>query len=392
MNKAQENFLKILKNGLYDKNEPADFDLSDIVPQAKTHICVPLIYIGAKNIGCDLPDEWKNHVTVSTLRNQRNLQVQKSVVDKLREHGISSAVLKGSTVAANYRVPMLRVLGDVDVLVSEENYDKAIRIFCENEIDNEVYEKHNFHYRLTIQGVDVEIHKYVTEYSSEKYGKTISEIMECALDNIVMKKIDEFEFPSLSNEYQAACLLLHTQRHFFENRIPIRMLCDWLMYVKGTSLSEWKDKIYPFVSKMGLDKLCDTLTAVCNKYLDAECEDKVISGVDDEIIDSVMEEFLSGGIIKEEDSFSRNIGSYYSQNRAKSKGKIMSFILLINQIARNEFKMANKPVFLPLFWIYIPLRYIFKILTGKRNKISFVAFDQTATRKEQIINKLHLKD
>lgn len=392
MDRVQENFLKILKNGLYDKCEPADCNLADLAYHAKTHICVPLIYIGTKNIGYDLTDEWKKFVTVSTLRNQHNLQVQKNIIDKLNEHGIPCAVLKGSSVSVNYKTPMMRVLGDVDILVGEENYDKSIQILCGDEIDNDTYENHNFHYKYMAQGVAVEIHKYVTEYSSEKYGKTISKMMENALDNVVIKTIDEFNFPALSNEYQAACLLLHTQRHFFENRLPIRMLCDWLMYVKGTSLSEWKDKIYPFVSKMGLDKLCDTLTAVCNKYLDAECEDKVISSVDDEIIDSVMEEFLSGGIIKEEDSFSRNVGSYYSQNRTKAKGKILPFILVINQIARNEFKLANKPVFLPLFWIYIPLRYIFKILTGKRNKISFGSFDETATRKEKIINKLHLKD
>ena len=254
-------------------------------------------------------------------------------------------------------------------------------------------EGHKFHYRYTTQGIDVEIHKYVAEYSSEKYGKTILKMMYKALDNVVFKNIDEFEFPCLSNEYQAATLLLHTQRHFYENLLPMRMLCDWAMFVKSVDLTEWKEKVYPFIAKMGLDNLCNALTAVCNKYLEVDCEEKVMSFVDEKTMEYIILDFLNGGASKDETEISQNIGSAYSEFKSKSNGKIKPMLLLINKIARRDFELARKSsVFLPLFWIYIPVRYIFRLLAGKRDLVSFGVFNETAERKEYLIKKLKLQE
>jgi len=393
MKKIEKDFLALLRNCLHDKNEMVNCELGDLVYMAKSHICIPFIYIGAKKSDIEIPDFWKEYMAVFALKNQQNMSVQGKIIKKLLENGITCAVIKGTSVSVNYKEPIVRTLGDIDILVRPSDYDMAIKLVCGNDCKDESSEDHKFHFKYTIDGVAVEIHKYVTEYTDDAYGAVTEAFMEKALDDVEFKRIDEFEFPVLKNNFQAATLLLHIQRHFFENRLPIRMLCDWAMFIQNVDKNEWDDSIYPFISKMGLNPLSDALTTVCNKYLGNTAFDKVGSSVSDKLVESLMLEFINGGVIKEEDSLSRSIGSSYSQNRLNSKGKIVPLFMLLNEIARNEFSIARKSkVFLPLFWIYIPIRYFVRFMTGKRKRISLSSFNETAERKEYILRKLKLND
>jgi len=393
MNKVHTNFLRLLNNGLYDKHEPVDCTIEEVEYEAKNHICIPFIYKGAKNAEISIPQTWNNHMIVSALRNQQNLQVQEFILQQLTEADIPCAVLKGSTVSVNYNEPMLRTLGDIDILVNPSDYEKAIELLCGDEYEDESYEGHAFHYKYTFRGVAVEIHKFVTEYSSAEYGKTIEKLMSNALDGVVQRQMDEFVFPSLSNKHQAATLLLHTQRHFFENRLPIKMLCDWAMFVRHVDLHEWKQDVFPFIEKMGLVDFCDALTATVNVYLRAECEEKVSKKVPEKMTEFIMQEFLNNGVLTDKDSLSQNIASSCSRQSTDSDSKIISMLLFLNEIARNEFVLARKScIFLPIFWIYIPIRFVFRQITGKRSGLSLNAFNDTLERKKYIINKLKLKD
>jgi len=393
MKKIEESFFALLRNCLHDMNEQVECNLDDLAYMARTHICAPFIYIGAKKSGIMIPDSWKNYMAISMLKNQKNMKVQSEIIRILTESNISCAVIKGTSVSVNYTEPMARTLGDVDILVREDDYQKAIDILCGDKYKDESCEDHKFHYKYTIDGVAVEIHKYVTEYTDDNYGEITATFMEKALDEVLIKNIDEFEFPVLKNRFQAATLLLHTQRHFFENRLPMRMLCDWATFIESVDIKEWNENIYPFITKMGLNILSDSLTAVCNEYMGNTCFDKVGSKVSKKMVESLILEFLNGGVIKDKNELSQSVGSVYSQNRLKSKGKIKPFFMFLNDIARSEFKFTQKYGFLlPLFWIYIPFRYLFRLVLGKRDKISFSAFNETAKRKEYILKKLKLND
>lgn len=389
----EKDFLILIKNCLCDEKENIVSELAELEHLALTHICVPFVYRGALNAEILISDEWKKYVTVSAFRNQKNLQIQSEILGKLKEADIPCAVIKGSTVSVNYPEPMIRTLGDIDILVNVTDYEKTIELLCGNEYENESSEGHQFHYKYTTQGVAVEIHKYVTEYSDDKYGEKIKNFMDDALGDVTIKQIDEFSFPSLSDKYQAATLLLHTQRHFYENRLPIRMLCDWAMFVESVSEEDWDDVVYPFISEMELDSLCDGMCAICAEYLGTDCVEKIKGNIDEETKRVMIEEFLNCGVIKDENAWSKSIASGYSKKRKLSKGKVIPFVMILNDIARHEFKLAQKSVvFLPFCWTVIGFRYIFRRISGKRSRVSFKAFNETTTRKELLIEKLNLKD
>lgn len=394
MTNLEKDFLILTKNCIIDENVKISSSLKDLEQLALSHICVPFIYRGALNAGVDVPETWKQHMTVSAFRNLQNLQVQSMILKTLNDADIPCSVIKGSTVSVNYKEPMLRTLGDVDILVNVSDYERAIDVLCGDDYEDESCEDHQFHYKYTIQGVAVEIHKYVTEYSNDEYGQRIKAFMDDALENVILKQIDEFLFPSLTNEYQAATLLLHTQRHFFENRLPIRMLCDWAMFASSINREEWEGIVYPFISEMGLSALCDALCATCNSYLGTDIVYDFKNEIDKKTVDILIEEFLNCGVIKDNDSWSENMASNFSQKRSNSKGgKIVSLFKILNDLARHDFKLANKSaIFLPFCWVAIMVRYLHKRITGKRSKFSFTAFNSTAERKGLLIDKLNLKD
>ena len=389
----EKDFLTLIKNCLYGKKENIESKLDELENLALTHICVPFVYRGALNAGISVGDEWKKYVTVSAFRNQKNLQVQAEILRKLKGADIPCAIIKGSTVSVNYPEPMIRTLGDIDILVNVSDYEKTIELLCGNEYEDESSEDHQFHYKYTTQGVAVEIHKSVTEYSNDEYGKKIKNFMNNALDDIIIKQIDEFSFPSLTDKYQAATLLLHTQRHFYENRLPIRMLSDWAMFVESVPKEDWDNIVYPFVSEMELNSLCDGLCAICAEYLGTDCAEKIKGNINKETKRVMIEEFLNCGVIKDEDAWSRSVASDYSQKRKLSKGKVVPFVMILNDIAKHEFKLAQKSVvFLPVCWAIIGFRYILRRISGKRSRVSFKAFNETAERKELLIKRLNLKD
>ena len=392
MTNAELFFLQLLKCGTWNNKENTyTGSLDEIEQMAVNHLCVPLVYQGALNIGLSGNEKWKMSVLKMILHNEKNLRVQHNAIQKLRNANIPCAILKGSSVAILYATPSLRPLGDIDILVRECDYEKAIALFDDG-TNQETAPDHKFHCKLIVDGMSVEIHKYVTEYTSDSYGKKIARFMKDALDCVETKEYEGVSFPALQPKYQAATLLLHTQRHFLENRLTMRMLCDWAVFIESVSREAWEKEIKSYLKEFGLHKLSDVLTSVCNRYLGTNCEDVVFSKVEDSICDDVICEFLSNGVIADGGKISRNFGNIYAQHKEKTKSKLSAFVSSINEIARNNFSLARYRVFLPLFWIYIPARYLVRCMMGKREKLSIGAFNITAERRKRIYKQLNLQD
>ncbi len=392
MSDAEKLFLKLLKCGIQGISEELpETDLMELEDISVSHRCVPLVYQGAVCCGTKPSAQWKEAVVKSAMRNELNLHVQKEVLRVLKEAGITCAIMKGSSVAVYYPEPYLRPLGDIDVLVEVADYEKAVSVLKNDSITKEA-EKHPFHCKIVIDGIAVEIHKYVTEYSSDAYGKKIAEIMKNALENVCYATYEGYQFPVLAEKYQAMSLLLHMQRHFFENRLTMRMLCDWAVFIQQTDIENWKSDIVDMIKKSGLDKLSDAMTGVCHLYLGADCAEKMITDADAALCEDIITEFVSNGACKNAEQTSRNVGTIYAQNIKAGKSKAFALLLTMNEVARRNFNLAKHPIFLPLFWIYIPIRYIVLVLLGKKDMLSADTFQETATRRSRIEKQLNLND
>jgi len=380
---TQINFIKLLENAIFGINNLyPECNYCELEKLAAGHCSVSLVYQGAILANMTPPESWKHASIITAINNYKNLTIQKEVLSILNENNIPCAVIKGITAAVNYAQPMSRALGDVDILVDEINYEKAVTLFG-YETDKR---DNKFHTAFNYKGVDIEIHKAIDDYKTGILGTKLSLVMKNALKDIAIIEFDGFEIPCLQNEYQAVLYLNHMYRHFSDNELSMRMFCDWVAFVSKISNEEWNSRIYKILEEAGFNLFADALNKTAHKYMDAKTTNKINSKIDDKLADYLMEEFVYDGTRKGEEFLDGNIAAAYSKN---GKGFITGSIDLLNSAAKRKLGIARYKLLLPICWLYIILRYFYNAIAGKRKIVSYKKIDETVNRRIQI--KKHIK-
>jgi len=384
----QRDFLSLISCALNNKSIKIETPLNEEFKRiVMLHQCEPIIYQGSVNCGYVVPELWKYQTLYGALNNAKKLNVQTKVIKTLQSADIDCVILKGASVAKNYPVQGMRLLGDVDILVKEADYEKAVKlIFPDADLEQNI---HDFHYGGKLNDVDIEIHKYITHNSGDLLDKKICSLMEDAIKHISLCEFEGHSFPVLDNKYQALVLLSHKKRHMDKNNLTLRMLCDWACFVKSIDCREWMEVIYPFLEKSGLHIFADVCNIFANQYLGAQCLDKVMSNTSDEVFDAFCDVVMSCGVNYKNKDANADIGSLFAKNKINSN-KFTAFFKSINELARKQFSLAKHPVFLPIFWIYIPIRYFIRVLFGKRKPIKLSAIDHAANQRIKLYENLGL--
>ena len=358
----------------YSKNEK---DLKEI---AKSSFCFPFLCEAGDAFNLEISEDMKNALLQIVTYNYRNLSVQKEIITKLSANNIPCAVIKGASISVDYPNPILRPLGDVDLLVPTEDYEKSIDLLIGSDERNRLSELHKFHYQFVKNGISIEIHKSVSSFDSTE--NSIKEYMEDALNHIEENNIDGFNFPVLKKDYQAITLLMHTKRHYFENKLNPRMLCDWAMFIDKTDACLWNNEIYPTLERLNMNKWADALSSVCNQFINISCCDKIHSFCDKVTVDRLADEFIS-------DCTSLHDMCMKNEGNKKQVYSLYNIISLLNDIATRDFKIARCKPLLPLLWIIIAIRYIYRRKIGLRGKMDMLEYGSKYNEKYRLFNEIN---
>lgn len=150
--------------------------------------------------------------------NEQLLNEQNSVLRLMESCGIPCVILKGSSSAANYPNPSLRIMGDIDILVSPEHQAAAVEILQKNGYGEILDESHHCHMTISKNNITVEVHKEPNGLifnENKEIDKNIREFFSDAIKNRQFTG----EIPILSDEHQAVALILHKLEHFFVRRV-----------------------------------------------------------------------------------------------------------------------------------------------------------------------------
>ena len=375
MIKEKEMFYMMMSNYFTNKKITADYGKNKefLEKIAIANKCIPFFCECAKYVNIEPAEEIKNLTLQIVAHNFRNLSVQNKIIGYLTENNILCAVLKGASVAVNYPEPILRSFGDIDLLVSEKDYEKTIDLLLGEKERNKISSMHKFHYQLRIDGISVEIHNAVAHFADNELNAKkhmIGAIKKCSI-----KAIDCFKFPVLSEIFQAPALLLHTKTHYFENELTFRMLCDWAMFVATISDKLWNEEIYPTLESIGLNKWADSLNQVCKNYLNMPFENKIHTLFENYTIENLANEFISDALIDDTEK--------------EKSGSIRNSIALINDIAIRDFSLSGAKKYLsPLFWPFILIRYLYRCKIGTRRKLNIFEYANDYNIKEKIYREI----
>lgn len=163
---------------------------------------------------------------------QRNKAMNEFIADlieRLRREDIYTLLVKGQGIAQCYENPLWRACGDVDLLLSESNYERAKAILLPLASDVEQEYTHFKHQGMTIDGWVVELHGTQHSRLSGRVDREIDEVQKSVFNggNVRSWSTGNTQvFLPAPNE-DVIFVFTHILHHFFFEGIGLRQICDW---------------------------------------------------------------------------------------------------------------------------------------------------------------------
>ena len=243
-------FFALLRAGLWSDGNPdiridGTTDWEEVYRLATEQSVLGLILAGLEHSDVKLPQvlllQWIGEVQIIEQRNKEMNAFIAELIEELRKNDIYVLLVKGQVVAQCYEKPLWRCSGDVDLLLSNDNYQKAksTLIPIADEVANE--NTTTKHQALVINGFDVELHGKMPFIISKRVDDGIDEVLD---DLFVRGNVRSWDcngtqiiLPSPDND--VILVFTHFLHHFFIEGVGLRQICDWcrLLYSYKDSLN-----------------------------------------------------------------------------------------------------------------------------------------------------------
>lgn len=245
----QKTFFELLRAGLWEKDVQLlpnkDIDFSAIMRLAEEQSVVGLVAAGLEHVvDLKVPQQWALQFAGQTIqlehRNKAMNAFVAELIETLRKYDVYAILVKGQGIAQCYEKALWRTLGDVDLLMSGDNYQKAKEALLPlaTNVDEDIHIKH---LEMAIDNWPVELHGTLRGGLWKKLDKVIDSCQHSVFyeghvrswlnshTQIFMPRADE----------DVVLVFAHILQHFFKGGIGLRQVCDWcrLLYTYRDSLN-----------------------------------------------------------------------------------------------------------------------------------------------------------
>ena len=256
--KAIRAFLGLLKAGLWQTEVcqiPDNTNYTEVFDIAQDQVVEGLIAAGLEtmskhNVPKDVVLTFVGSALQIEQRNQSMNNFISRLITKLREDDVYVILIKGQGLAQCYEKPLWRSCGDVDLLVSDSNYERVKNILAAYSKDNgdEISSRLHISYLFEDTWV-VELH-----------GSLRSRLIK-SMDKAVDKAVkDMFYGGEVRSWYNGStCVFLpeanvdvlivfsHIIEHYYGDGIGLRQICDWCRllwtYRESIDIPQLKERI-----------------------------------------------------------------------------------------------------------------------------------------------------
>lgn len=277
-----EAFLALLKRGLWAESVQVTgyrlqvtdtVDWKGVYNLASEQSVLGLLLAGLERSEVKPPKpvllQWIGEVQLLEQRNQAMNYFIGVMVDKMKEAGIETTLVKGQGVAQCYERPLWRSCGDVDFLLDEENYQKAkgfLLPLADTVSGEHVFTKHQ---ALNMQGTEVELHGRLPFMLSRRVDNLIDAVLEDTLHGkgVTTWILDGTDVLLPNPDNHVIIIFTHFLHHFFIEGVGLRQICDWcrLLWVYRDSID--RDLLEKRLRKMGLMSEWKVFASLVIEYL-----------------------------------------------------------------------------------------------------------------------------
>lgn len=238
MNNCKDAFLALVRAGLWEKDarlsQCGDIDYNEVFQMAVEQAVVGLVAAGIEHVvDVKVPQEVALQFVGNALQLEKmNLAMNgfvEKLISQLRENDIDALLVKGQGIAQCYERPLWRACGDVDLLLGNDNYNKAKAYLLPLASSVEEEATKALHLGMTIDSWIVELHGTLRSCYMPKMDNIIDEVQN---DVIFGRNVrlwnngsTQVFLPSANND--VFFIFTHFLKHFFRSGIGLRQICDW---------------------------------------------------------------------------------------------------------------------------------------------------------------------
>lgn len=272
---------------------------------------------------------------------------QQEITDLLWKASIPAAVLKGSAAAIYYPVPDYRCMGDIDLIVLPETFDKACALLEQAGYihDDSLNDRHE---SFEKNGIHIELHRYFAFLNDKEEADYLDNLIYEGIHRIERKKLGEYSFLMLPRLENGLVLLSHISQHL-EGGLGLRQIIDWMLYVNSELDDQfWQDSFCSAAENIGLKKLALVTTRMCQIYLGLTEEITWCRQAEEALCEELMLFIMNHGNFGRKDEGSSKTISvlYYMRNPFK-------FLKVLQRIGCKTWELLRKyPWLKPFAWVY----------------------------------------
>lgn len=278
INNNQQAFFALVRAGLWEKEVRllpyGDIRWPEVYRLAIEQSVLGLLLAGLEQSDLKPPKElllqWIGEVQLIEQRNKEMNAFIAEVVEKMRAADIYAILVKGQGVAQCYEKPLWRSSGDIDFLLSKDNYGKAVYFFKNRYSNNKDGGRYSREYAFYTDQWMVEVHGSLRTCLSSKIDKVVDTVQKSVFYGGNVRSWDNngtLVFLPAPTE-DVFLVFTHFIKHFYKEGMSLRQVCDWsrLLWTYRESLNY--DLLESWIKKSGLLGEWKVFYNLASRYLD----------------------------------------------------------------------------------------------------------------------------
>lgn len=353
-----------IRNQSFDQVIDPDIDWKVVYEEAYAHQVHTLIYPVIKNItstngpSIDLLSLWQS-VTVTIAINQIRHIKQISEVFKKFEDEVPVIALKGLIIRQYYPQPNLRTMGDADILIHKEDYERTRSLLTQiGYHEGPSTPKHTSFYHSLFPSIEV----HWTLLSNKSF-QNFEHFNEDIWKNAISTSIFYTPALTLSAEDQILHLLLHMAGHMRKLGFGLRQLCDIVLYIEtNKDILNWQ-LVNEKVNHYGIGQFTGVIFSLCNKLFHLETPPLFNNNLleDDFFIDLMITDIFDGGVFGKRNPEREVFSSLFQYVDGRASGytagnksrKFFPIIFPSPKKLSSKYRYAQMlPLLLPFAWLH----------------------------------------
>lgn len=344
MTTTQRGIITLLRSAITGEKLalPEDFSWEEADPVIRSQSLLPLVYQGAYHCGIPMDTElmqrYKNQYFRCLMRSEQQMRAVEAIYRAFEENGIDYLPLKGCILKELYPQPEMRIMGDADILIRVEQYDRIRQILPELGYG----EKGESHHELvwTSEKLYLELHKYLI-------AKVEKDFYPYFRDGWGLAVKQEGHRFALREEDVFVFLFTHMTKHYRASGIGARHILDLYVFRRA----------YPGLEETYIEKAMQKLHLLefyCNiRRLLAVWFENAPSDEKTEFISSYI---LSGGNWGDLETRMRSdevkrMGQSDKPNQRRLKSITAAVFPPLEKLQYDYRILFKYPFLYPLFWV-----------------------------------------